>query len=115
MFKNFFLSLINLIKFIKFNTVYNEFQYKNSKREHQKSIRENKNRYYKTKLENCKGDGKKTWRIINECLNRPDKKSNKSKRKEHLIFEKVRVIAHHLGIDFFDDDTESDESDDGTK
>ena len=30
--------------------------------------------YYKTKLENCKGNPKKTWRIINECLNRPDKK-----------------------------------------
>ena len=74
-------------KFIKFNTVYNEFQYKNSKREHQKSIRENKNRYYKTKLENCKGDSKKTWRIINECLNRPDKKGNKSSRKEHLIID----------------------------
>ena len=41
-------------KFFKFNTVYNEYQYKNSKREHQKAIRENKNRYFKTKLENCK-------------------------------------------------------------
>ena len=71
-------------KFIKSNSVYNEYQYKKSKREHQKSIRENKNRYYKTKLENCEGDSKKTWRIINECLNRPDKKGNKSSRKEYL-------------------------------
>ena len=61
-------------KFIKSNTAYNEYQYKKAKREHQKSIRENKNRYYLTKLENCEGDSKKTWRIINECLNRPDKK-----------------------------------------
>ena len=64
-----------------------EYQYKNSKREYQKAIRENKNRYYKTKLENCKGDSKKTWRIINECLNRPDKKGNKTSRKEHLIID----------------------------
>ena len=66
---------------------YNKYQYKNSKREHQKAIRENKNRYFKTKLENCKGDSKKTLRIINECLNRPDKKGNKTSRKEHLIID----------------------------
>ena len=32
-------------------------------------------------------------------------------KKNILYLKKVRVIAHHLGIDFFDDDTESDESD----
>jgi|TARA_Y100000389_G_scaffold189128_1_gene212499 hypothetical protein len=34
-----------------------------------------------------------------------------SHKKELYLFEKVRVIAHHMGIDFWDNDTESDESD----
>ena len=60
----------------------------------------------------------KSNRVDNQLTNRIDKLLDEighSHKKEHLIFEKVRVIAHHLGIDFFDDDTESDESDDGTK
>ena len=60
----------------------------------------------------------KSDRVDNQLTNRIDKLLDEighSHKKEHLIFEKVRVIAHHLGIDFFDDDTESDESDDGTK
>jgi|TARA_B110000971_G_C19555728_1_gene296502 hypothetical protein len=60
----------------------------------------------------------KSNRLDNQLTNRIDKLLDEighSHKKEHLIFEKVRVIAHHLGIDFFDDDTESDESDDGTK
>mgnify|MGYP001160794385 FL=1 len=50
----------------------------------------------------------------NQLSNRVDRLLDEighSHKKEHFIFEKVRVIAHHLGIDFFDDDTESDESD----
>ena len=35
--------------------------------------------------------------------------------KKHYLFEKLRVIAHHMGIDFFDEDTESDESDEENK
>jgi len=51
----------------------------------------------------------------NQLTNRIDKLLDEighSHKKEHFIFEKVRVIAHHLGIDFFDVDTESDDSDD---
>jgi len=60
----------------------------------------------------------KSNRVDNQLTNRIDKLLDEighSHKKEHLIFEKVRVIAHHLGIDFFDDDTESDESEDGIK
>ena len=32
-----------------------------------------------------------------------------------LDFEKVRVVAHHLGVDFWDVDTESDEDEEDSQ
>ena len=76
-------------KFIKNNNAYNEYAYKNAKREHQKMRRNDKNKYFRNELENCKGDSYKTWQIINQCLNRTSKKNRTEKRKEQLTWKNV--------------------------
>ena len=72
-------------KFIKINSTYNEYLYKKTKREYQKMIRKEKNNYYKTKIENCRGDSHKIWQTINELLNR---KCNKGSVKNDIIINK---------------------------
>ena len=67
-------------KFLNNNTCYNEFQYKQTKKEHQKMCRCNKQDYYQSQFQNCRGNIRKTWGLINEALNR--KISTDEKRKE---------------------------------
>ena len=44
----------------------------------------NKNRYYQSQFEICQGDSRKTWSLINECLNR--KKCKSKNANEKLVF-----------------------------
>ena len=74
-------------KFLKNNSIDNEYRYKVAKREHQSLVRREKNNFYKTKLENCKGDSKKTWRIINEVLSRNTEKLGTICKQETLTFD----------------------------
>ena len=49
-------------------------------------IRKNKNSYYQSQFEICKGDPRQTWNLINECLNR--KKVNpKMQMKNSFLME----------------------------
>ena len=72
--------------------------YKKTKRDYQKLIRQEKNNYYKTKLENCKGDSQKVWQIINELLNR---KSNKGTAKNDIIVDKGKTYKTDFEISQF--------------
>ena len=72
-------------KFIRQNSAKNENIYKNAKREYQKMIRENKNRYYKEQFDIHKRDSHKIWMLINECLNRKSKKDH-THTAEKMIF-----------------------------
>ena len=61
-------------------------------------IRKEKDKYYKTKLENCRGDSYKTWGIINELLNR---KSNKAINKNDIIIDNGKEYKTEIEISTF--------------
>ena len=61
-------------------------------------IRKEKDKYYKTKLENCRGDSHKTWGIINELLNR---KSNKAINKNDIIIDNGKEYKTEIEISTF--------------
>ena len=85
-------------KFLRINTIFNEFLYKRTKREYQKMIRREKDKYYKTKLENCRGDSHRTWVIINELLNR---KTNKAVNKNDIIIDNGKEYKTEKEISTF--------------
>ena len=86
------------MKFVRINAIFHEFICKRTKREYQKMIRKEKDKYYKTKLENCRGDSHKTWGIINELLNR---KSNKAINKNDIIIDNGKEYKTEIEISTF--------------
>ena len=60
--------------------------------------RKEKEKYYKTKLENRRGDSHKTWIIINELLNR---KSNKAINKNDIIIDNGKEYKTEIEISTF--------------
>ena len=88
-------------KFLKRNTPKNEQEYKRYKKEHQKMVRRDKNHYYNSKLDNCKGNPGKVWRIINDLLCRDTEKKSVIKRKEVLIHDgKLHVNSKEISNAF---------------
>ena len=59
-------------KFLEIRTTESEISYKEMKKRYSKQTRIDKENFYKNKLKNCNGDSKKTWKIINELLERKD-------------------------------------------
>ena len=66
-------------KFIRKNSSENQDEYRDAKRIYQKMIRNDKNNYYRTQFDLHKNNAKKTWSLINECLNRNSNKNDTPK------------------------------------
>ena len=73
-------------KFIRKNSSENQVEYRDAKRIYQKMIRNDKNNYYRTQFDLHKNNAKKTWSLINECLNRNSNKNDSPKISEKMIF-----------------------------
>ena len=68
--------MIQKRKFLKFRTKKLENSYKKLRKEYNKLLKKLKVDYYHNEIFLAQGDGKKTWKIINQVLNRKPKGAN---------------------------------------
>ena len=66
-------------KFIKKRSEKNEHEYRKFKKEYKKILKNAKNEYFINKLKIAENDPKKTWKVINEALQRKPKGENHQK------------------------------------
>ena len=60
-------------RFLKKKTESNEASYKTYKKSYKSALKTAKNEYYTSQLQKAAKDGKKTWQIINQVLERHKK------------------------------------------